>query len=187
MVTLLPSWVVLLTAITYLQPGNAFPNFGDATVAYLTNCQTSDTGVGYSEVSIYSDVTKSFNGEGPDAYSDTFLGQVLTWEGGRVGWPFSGQDPTQADDFTEFINSNAQDPAVPTFGQVGCGAYTEGFTGGAILRNFNCFKDKPRLLYSTSDHSCTTIYYCSLVETQCTLSPPGKFLLLPGHQVAYHS
>jgi hypothetical protein len=143
------------------------PQFADATVAYLTNCQKSDTGAEYSEVSIYSDVANSFNNEGPSAYADTSLSQLQSWEGHQRAWSFPSLDPNEVD------NSNAQDPAVPTFGQVGCASYTEGFSGGAIAFQFNCYKDNPRVLYTTGDHPCSTVYYCSLVHEDL-FSPSTK-------------
>jgi hypothetical protein len=56
-----PSFLsLLLTSTTLLQLSTAIASFTDSTVAYLTNCQTSDTAAVYSEVSIYSDVTQHF-------------------------------------------------------------------------------------------------------------------------------
>ena len=168
MLAALTSLSLVLASATLLQLCNAL-NFGDNGVAYLTNCQTSDTGPGYSEASLYLDVTQSFNGQNPDAYEDTSLGQITTWEGVEVQWSYAGGDPNAADTFTEFINANAQDPSVPTFSQVGCGRYIELFPGGARALQFNCYKDNPRVLYTTSDHSCTTVYYCRVTHDDCPL------------------
>ena len=85
MLAALTSLSLVLASATLLQLCNAL-NFGDNGVAYLTNCQTSDTGAGYSEASLYLDVTQSFNGQNPDAYEDTSLGQITTWEGVEVQW-----------------------------------------------------------------------------------------------------
>jgi hypothetical protein len=168
MLAALTSLSLVLASATLLQLCNAF-HPGDNAVAYLTNCQTSDTGAVYSEVSLYLDVTQSFNGQNPDEYEDTSLGQITTWEGIEVTWSYAGGDPNAADTFAEFINANAQDPSVPTFGQVGCGTYVEGFPGGAIAIPFNCYKDNPRVLYTTSDHSCSTVYYCRVTHDACPL------------------
>jgi hypothetical protein len=166
---------LLLASTTLLHQTTAFPSFTSSTVAYLTNCQTSDTLADYSEVSIYSDVTQSFNGQNPDTYADTSLGAWATWEGQTLQWLYSGLDTTQQDSFDIFINANAQDPAVPTFSQVGCGGYTEGFNdGGAILISWNCYKDQPRVLYTTSDHECSTLYYCRVTTDSCPIPPPGE-------------
>jgi len=129
----------------------------------------------YSEVSIYSDVTQSFGGQGPDIYADTSLGATTRWENNKVTWSYAGGDPNQADTFTEFINANAQDPAIPTFSQVGCAQYTQGFPGGALGHTWNCYKDNPRQLYATSDHECSTVYYCRIAPFgTCNLPGSGK-------------
>ena len=165
----------LVAAAPLVQLGVAvFPAPTDSTVAYLTNCQTSDTGAVYSELSMYADVAQSFAGQGPDQYEDTFLGQVTTWEGAEIKWSFAGSDPNAANSFTEFINANAQDPAVPTFSPVGCGKYVVNFSGGAIAVGFQCFKDNPRILYTTGDHECSTVYYCRLAHETCDLPDIGK-------------
>jgi hypothetical protein len=171
MVAALTSLSLVLASATLLQLCNAF-HLGDNGVAYLTNCQTSDTGAVYSEASLYQDVTQSFDGQGPDKYEDTSLGQITTWEGVEVTWSYAGRDPNQADTFSEFINANAQDPSVPTFSQVGCGWAVEGFPGGAIGFPLICYKDNPRVLYTTNDHSCTTVYYCRVSKDACPL--PGE-------------
>lgn len=146
------------------------PPLSDNAVVYLTNCQTSDTGAAYSEVSMYLDVTQSFNGQNPDQYDDTSLGQILTWEGAEVKWQFPGGDPNTPDTLSESISANAQDPSVPTFSQVGCATYTEGFSGGAISIRFNCYKDTPRVLYTDTDHECSTVYYCRVTHDTRTVS-----------------
>lgn len=175
MFTTLGSISLLFASATLLQPSSAFPTFTDSTVAYLTNCRTSDTLVFYSEVSIYSDVTQSFGGQGPDIYADTSLGGTTTWENNEVTWSYAGGDPNQADTFTEFINANAQDPAIPTFSLVGCAQYTQGFPGGALGHTWNCYKDNPRQLYATSDHECSTVYYCRIAPSgTCNLPGSGK-------------
>lgn len=163
----LASFSLLFASATLLQPCLAFPSFTDSTVAYLTNCQTSDTQAVYSEVDIYSDVAQSFAGQGPEIYDDTSLGATFTWEGAQGSWSYAGGDPNQADTFQEVINANAQDPSIPVFSQVGCGRYTQGFPGGALGHNWNCYKDNPRQLYSTSDHECTTVYYCRITTDAC--------------------
>jgi hypothetical protein len=168
MLATLTSLSLVLGSATLLRLCNAY-HLGDNSVVYLTNCQTSDTGAVYSEMSIYLDVTQSFNGQFPDKYQDTSLGQVTTWEGVEVTWSYIGSDPNQADTIAEFINANAQDPSVPTFGQVGCGRVVEGFPGGAIAYPLNCYKDNPRVLYTTSDHSCSTVYYCRTTQDSCPL------------------
>ena len=165
---------LLCASVTLLRLCDAGPSFQDSNVAYFTNCQTSDTGTVYSEVSIYNDVTQSFNGQNPDIYADTSLGAVTTWEGNDVTWFYAGAEP-KGDSFNEFIIANAQDPAVPTFSQVGCGTFVEGFSGGAVAIPFACFKDTPRTLYSTSDHSCSTVYYCRISHDTCPFSGPGKY------------
>jgi len=101
MFTTLGSISLLFASATLLQPSSAFPSFTDSTVAYLTNCRTSDTLVFYSEVSIYSDVAQSFGGQGPEIYADTSLGATTTWENNEVTWSYAGGDPNQADTFTE--------------------------------------------------------------------------------------
>ena len=164
---------LLLASSTLLHQSTAFPTFTSSTVAYLTNCQTSDTFADYSEVSIYSDVAQSFAGQGPDTYADTPLGAWATWEGQTLKWSYNGRDTAEPDAFDIFINANAQDPAVPTFSQVGCGGYTEGFNNGvAILVRWNCYKDQSRVLYTTQDHECSTIYYCRITEDACPVPPP---------------
>ena len=145
-------------------------------VVYLTNCVTSDTGVGYSEASLYYEVANSFDGQGPDRYEDTSLGQVTTWEGADITWFYPSAFSPQADQVREFINPNAQDPAVPVNAAVGCARYVESFKDGAFAEQMICQKDNPRLLYSTSDHSCTTVYYCRVTTDGCPL-PGGKFCL----------
>jgi hypothetical protein len=176
MLTLLAPFSLLLATTTLLHYTTAFPSFTSSTVAYFTNCETSDTLVFYSEVSIYSDVAQSFNGENPEAYDDTPLGGTTTWEGTSNVWSYPGDDAAQPDSFFEFINANAQDRAVPAFTQVGCAVYTPAADGGAIAFQFSCYKDNPRVLYTTSDHECTTVYYCEpeVVGTECPFTPPGK-------------
>jgi hypothetical protein len=167
---------LLLASSTLLHPTIAFPTFTSSTVAYLTNCQTSDTLAPYSEVSIYGDVAQSFSGQNPDTYADTLLGAWTNWEGNSVQWSYNGLDLAQPDKFTEFINANAQDPAVPTFAQVGCGTYSQGFSDGAVVAwRWNCYKDSPRVLYTTADHECSTVYYCRISTDPCPFTSPGKF------------
>jgi hypothetical protein len=149
---------------TLMQLCNAFPPFLHNTIAYLTNCQTSDTGAVYSEVSMYLDAAQSFNGQNPDQYEDTSLGQITTWEGVEITWFYAGGDPKIADEFTEFINANAQDPSVPISAQVGCARYVDGNGDMANYYNFKCYKDTPRVLYTTSDHECSTVYYCKVTN-----------------------
>jgi hypothetical protein len=166
---------LLFTSTTLFQLSIAKATFTDSTVAYLTNCQTSDTAAIYSEVSIYSDVTQSFDGQGPDAFEDTSLGATTIWEGATVTWFYARDDPNQADTLTERINADAQDPSVPTFAQVGCAGYTlGGGDGSAIFLSFNCYKDDPRVLYTTSDHECSTVYYCRMTSDPCIVSSLGK-------------
>jgi hypothetical protein len=171
-VKMLASWTSLslfFTSATLMQLCNAFPPILGNTVAYLTNCQTSDTGAVYSEVSMYLDATQSFNGQNPDQYEDTSLGQITTWEGVEISWFFAGGDPKIADQFTEFINANAQDPSVPISSQVGCATYVDGNGDMEITYRFICYKDTPRVLYTTSDHECSTVYYCKTTEHVCVL------------------
>jgi hypothetical protein len=165
---------LFFASATLLQLCAAFPPLTDNAVAYLTNCQTSDTGAVYSEVSMYLDVTKSFDGQGPDQYSDTFLGQITTWEGVEVTWSFAVPDPSVAHKFIEFIQPNAQDPAVPTFSAVGCARYIDTFPGGGVANTFMCYKDNPRVLYTTSDHECSTVYYCRITHDSCPLPGEGE-------------
>jgi hypothetical protein len=165
---------LLLTSATFLQLCKAFPQVLPAdTVAYLTNCQRSDTGVLYSEVSMYLDGKESFAGQVPDQTEDTILGQVTTWEGAEVTWFYAGGDPNIADKLTEFINPNAQDASVPVDSQVGCARYVDGFEDMAEFYRFKCFKDTPRVLYTTGDHECSTIYYCKRTEQACDLPSEG--------------
>jgi hypothetical protein len=177
MFTTVASLSLLFASTILLRSTTAFPTFTDSTVAYLTNCQTSDTHADYSEVSIYSDVTQSFAGQNPDTYADTSLGAWTAWEGNSVTWSYNGLDTMQADSLDEFINANAQDPSIPTFSQVGCATYTQGFSdGAAIATRWNCYKDNPRVLYTTSDHECSTVYYCRVapIGQACPFSPPGE-------------
>lgn len=86
------SFLYLLSAV-HLQLCKALPPLSDNAVVYLTNCQTSDTSTACSKVSMYLDVTQSFNGQNPDQYDDTPLGQTLTWEGVGVKGQFAAGDP----------------------------------------------------------------------------------------------
>lgn len=160
---------LFFTSATLMQLCNAFPPLLANTVAYLTNCQTSDTQAVYSEVSMYLDATKSFNGQNPDQYEDTSLGQITTWEGAEITWFYAGGDPNVADTFAEFINANAQDPSVPISGQVGCARYVDGNGNMEETYSFKCYKDTPRVLYTTSDHECRTVYYCKRTQDYCHL------------------
>lgn len=158
---------LLVVAAPLVQLGVAvFPPATDSTVAYLTNCLTSDTFARYSEVSMYADVDQSFAGQNPDQYVDTPLGGWVTWElanpgdAGEMTWDFAGSDPNAPNSFTETIKAGSQDPAVPAFSLAGFGSYMDNFNGGAVAFPFQCFKDNPRVLYTTSDHECSTVYYC---------------------------
>lgn len=165
----------LLATATLLTLTTAIPPFTDSAVAYFTNCQTTDTAAVYSEVSLYGDVTQSFSGQNPDLYADTPLGGDITWEGKQIAWSYAGADPQNPDPFIEYIKGNAQDPAVPFFTEVGCATYTEGFSGGAVEFRWNCYKDQPRVLYTTADHECTTLYYCRIAHLPdaCPFVPPS--------------
>lgn len=171
-----PTTLSLLLALAPLLPGClAQANPFESQVFYLTNCLTSDTQNPYSEVSIYKDVTQSFAGQNPDRYSDTLLGADITWEGAQVTWPYPGGDPKQPDKFNEVINTNAQDASIPTFTQVGCATFEEGTVSEGTLTRWACYKDSPRVLYTTVDHECTTLYYCRWAEVKCPFSGPGEF------------
>jgi hypothetical protein len=171
---LAPSRLVSLffTSATLLQLCTAQSFIPLEAVAYLTNCQQSDNGatVAFSEVSMYQSLGNSLNGQVPDQLEDTPLGQVAAWEAGQITWSYDSGFPPIANTFTEFINGNAQSPAIPVNAPVGCAEYGSALSATEWQTfTFQCFKDQPRTLYTSGDKECTTVYYCERAEGHCPL------------------
>jgi hypothetical protein len=126
---------------------------------------------------MYQRLENSLNGQVPDQLEDTSLGQLTTWEGNQVTWSYDSGFPPIANTFTEFINANAQSPAIPVNAPVGCAEY--GYAPSATnwqIYTFQCFKDQPRTLYTSGDKECVTVYFCERAEGHCPLARASESL-----------
>jgi hypothetical protein len=112
---------------------------------YLVNCDIPSAAE-YSEVAYYANGADSQNGQLPGDICDIDDTGYITWEGSERSCTFSDSGVT----FTSDIASYAQSLADYSYAGPGWNNYG----------SFNCYKDNGRLLYSSGEAYCYSIYYC---------------------------
>ena len=133
-------------------------------IFYLSNC------AGVSQISYYTDITQSWNGESPTSSVQVSTpGSFIIWEGERVSAAFDSE-------FDSFINADAF--GQPAYTQVGYGHYIVNTCQpiGSGWTTFNCFKDTGRVLYEDPElGECDSLYYCTNVSLLLDL---GRMIIL---------
>ncbi|KAK0630940.1 hypothetical protein B0T17DRAFT_616526 [Bombardia bombarda] len=135
-------------------PSDSMLEKRDTEIVYLANCQHSVSCCGgptnYSEVLYYATSASSNNGAVPAANNQCRIStsNYIAWEGDQRQCTF----PTGVT-FTTHIDADAQSRALYTW---------SGW--GANGKNWNCYKDNQRTLFTTSGPEwadvCKSVYYC---------------------------
>ncbi|KAL9113756.1 MAG: hypothetical protein Q9227_002201 [Pyrenula ochraceoflavens] len=142
MYTLFPAVLFAIAAPLLAHPLDNLATRASPETVYLSNCNEFEPGIHFSEIDYYAAGSSSQNLEQP---TDTCGG--ITENGGWVTWggkPISCKFSDSGVTFTSNIAGNGQ--SVAQFSKAG--------TGSNGFKNFNCFRDNQRTLYTRIGVAC---------------------------------
>ncbi|KAK3934218.1 hypothetical protein QBC46DRAFT_325500 [Diplogelasinospora grovesii] len=125
----------------------------DTEIVYLANCQSEVSCCTptqyYSQILYYPASADSNNGQAPTAANTCTVNSnsLLTWEGSAQSCTYSSGVT-----FTSHIDAGSH------------AAYSYSGWGSNGFKNWNCYRDNGRLIFSQSrpeaENHCNSIYYC---------------------------